>query len=359
MSSKFVIIFLASINFSIAQDSFESTNVKTEKIINHFIKKENVPGMSVSISYNDTLIFSKGFGYADIENKIIVDPSTTKFRIASITKTLTAATIIKMSEQDLIDIDKSVYFYLDSLPKKQYDFTIKQVGGHVSGIKRIPSEEKISCDNIYNKKDFNRVFKNDDLLFKPLSKFSYSNYGYKLLGLLIEKVANEDITSSHKKYILNPLNLEGIIIDNGNYDENSSKFYLYKDNDFSIAPCLDCTFKYASGCYLSTSEDLVKFGNSFLFINRLLNKESLLQLITSQKLSDKKKTGYGFGFTSTKDINGNFFYGHNGGYDSSRSSMRIYPESKLVIVILINMRIDDIDNLASKISCLYINKMNK
>lgn len=359
MKLKLIIFFLFVTNIFFSQKKFEALNKKTEKIIEQFLEKEKIPGMAVSISYNDTLIYSKGYGFSDVDRKIPVNTALTKFRIASITKILTAATILKMSEIELIDINKSVYYYLDSLPKKQYDFTIKQVGGHIAGLKRVPSEEKYTCDNTYKKEDFYRVFSKDSLLFKPSSKLSYSNYGYKLLGLVVEKVSGEDIITCHKKYVLEPLKLKKTTIDDGVYDNNSSKFYIHKKNKIEEAPCLDCSFKYASGCYMSTSEDLIKLGNSFLFIDKFFKKQSLLQLITTQKLLTGEKTGYGFGFTTTKDSNDNFYYGHNGGYISSRSVLRIYPESKLVISILINIGIDDIDGLTSKISNLYIKKITE
>ena len=353
-----LILLLLNLNCSFSQNDFEGINLKTKKLINRFIEKENVPGMSVSISYNDTLIFSNGFGYADLENKIKVDPSTTKFRIASITKTLTAATIMKMAEEELIDINKSIYFYLDSLPKKEYDFTIKQVGGHIAGLIRVPSEEKYSCDNTYSKKDFYRVFKKDSLLYKPSVDFSYSNYGYKLLGVLIEKICKKSIILCHKKYILEPLKLNNTIPDNLQKDNQISKFYFFDGNKFILAPCLDCTFKYAQGCYLSTTEDLIRLGNAFLFTNRILNKKSLLELLTPQKIYNEIKTNYGFGFICTKDFNGNFFYGHNGGYVGSYSILCVYPNSKIVIAIMTNTYLnDEINNLVSRISNYYINKI--
>lgn len=359
LKKLFLIAFILCWINGNSQINFEEVNLKTEKNINRFLGKENVPGMSVSISYNDTLIFSKGFGYSDLENKIAVDPSKTKFRIASITKILTAATIMKISEEGLIDINKSAYFYLDSLPKKEYDFTIKQVGGHLAGIRRIPSEEKYSCDNTYEKKDFYRVFKKDSLLFKPSVDYSYSNYGYKLLGLLVEKVTHKEIRQSHKEYVIEPLKLNNTIPDSIFEDASISKFYVFENGKLKIAPCLDCTFKYAQGCYLSTSEDLIKLGNAFLFANKFLNKESLLQLLTSQKLYTGLKTNYGFGFITTKDFNGNFFYGHNGGYNGSYSIVYIYPKSKLVISILGNVYLhNEINDLVSRVIEQYINKIN-
>lgn len=348
------IFLLLKVDIAFSQKNIEKLNEKTKKLVEKSLNKENIPGISISISINDSLILSEGFGYSNIENKTKIDPSKTKFRIASITKTLTATTIAKLSELNKIDINKSVYFYLDSLPKKDFDFTIKQVGGHLSGIRRIPSEEKYSCDNIYNEKDFYRVFKNDDLLFEPTTNFEYSNYGYKLLGLIIEKTTNESIIENHKKYIIDVIGLKNTYAESKVKDSLTANFYTKVKNKNIASPCLDCNFKFAAGCYLSTSEDLTKLGNAYLYPNRILKKESLIELIKTQKLKNGTKTNYGFGFGTGKDFNGNYFYGHNGGYVGSRSCLRIYPSNNLVISILMNCDYEDIDILATEIAEIYI-----
>ncbi|WP_050019616.1 serine hydrolase domain-containing protein [Chryseobacterium sp. P1-3] len=153
--------------------------------MNIFLKQVDAPGMAVSISYKGNVIFSEGFGYADIANKVKIDPSKTKFRIASITKTITAATLGKLVELGSIDFNNTANFYLDSLSKKKYDFTIRQLGGHLSGMMREPSEERFNKN--YSRKDFYRVFSLDELEFEPSTKIQYSNYGFKLLGLIVEK----------------------------------------------------------------------------------------------------------------------------------------------------------------------------
>lgn len=164
----------------LCQSKLAEVNVKTQKLACKYLAKEYIPGMSISISRNDTLIFSKGYGFSDIVNQSPVDPSKTKFRMASITKTMTAATIARLSELGLVDLTQSTYHYLDSLPKKEFDFTIEEIGGHISGMRRIAGTEKYTCDNTYRRSDFYKVFAADALLFEPSTQFEYSNYGYKL-----------------------------------------------------------------------------------------------------------------------------------------------------------------------------------
>ena len=347
-------VVLANISCCFAQGNLSEINLKTEKIGGNYIANEHIPGLSPSISVNDSVIFSKGFGFANLENRLGVFPDKTKFRIASITKTMTATVLGKLSELGKIDLTRSPSFYLDSLQKKEYDFTIEEVGGHLAGLKRTASFEKYSCDILYKRADFFRIFDADNLLFEPSINMSYSNYGYKLLGVLAEKVTGTDIRANHKMYILDVLDLKNSVPETKDENEWRSTFYIETNGKITEAECLDCTFKYASGCYLSTSEDMVKLGNGYLFPNRILKKETLVELVKSKKLKNGLKTHYGFGFTNHTDSYGNQYYGHEGGYESARSCLRIYPKHKIVISVLVNRQVDDIDRLVSKVCNNYI-----
>ncbi len=330
-----------------------SVNEKTHKLVAKFMAKEEIPGMAISISINDSLIFSQGFGFSDIGSKRPVSPSETKFRMASITKTMTATVIYKLSENGLLDLKKSANFYLDSLPRKEFLFTIEQLGGHLSGLPRMPSSEKYSCDNNYNKDDFYAIFEKDALQFAPSSKMQYSNYGYKLLGVIIEKVSGKSVVENHNKYIIEVLGLKNTVPETKIRDTNMATFYTKKNKDIIEAPCLDCTFKYAAGCYLSTSEDLVKLGNAYLYAGRILPKESLIDMIKSKRLTTNVKTNYGFGFANCREADGSYSYGHDGGYEGSRSALRIYPNSRIVISVLTNRDVENIADFVATVASNY------
>ena len=101
-----------------------------------FLQKNEIPGLSLSISYKKEIIFSKGFGFSDLKLRKEVNPSKTKFRIASISKTLTAVSLAKLQEEGKISFKESVYKYLDSLPKTNYDITIEDLLSHKAGLVR-------------------------------------------------------------------------------------------------------------------------------------------------------------------------------------------------------------------------------
>lgn len=358
---KLKLLFLLIPIFSFSQISFEKVNEKTRKFANNYLNSENIPGMSISVSYNGKTIFSEGFGYADLENKIPVNPSSTKFDIGSVSKVITATTLARLAEMKTIDLDESAYFYLDSLPKKQYDFTVRQVGGHLSGIVRNPNGYQFTDSTFANIKDFYSAFEKDKLLFKPSSKVLYSNLGYRLLGLIIEKQYKKTLTESQKELVLDKLNMTNTIPDCLCIDDkNSAKLYSWDEKDNTEVKRISCEFQYAEGCYLSTTEDLIKLGNALLFPDKLLKKETLVQFILSQKLDDGKKTGYGIGLQSQKDENGNFYYGHAGNWIGSRAFLYVYPNSKLVVTVLANRRFSKTyKDIVPEIAYHYIELLKK
>jgi len=337
---------------------FDKENNKTRDKLEQFLKQSDAPGMAVTISHKGSVIFSEGFGYMDLIDKTKVDPSKTKFRIASITKTITAATVARLVELDSLDFNNTASFYLDSLSKKKYDFTIKQLGGHLSGMMREPSEERFN--NNYSRKDFYRVFRLDELEFEPSTKIQYSNYGFKLLGLIVEKKCGMSITECQKKYVLDKLGLRNTTMDTGVYDSNTTKFYSIRNNQIAISPPAKCSFRYAEGCYLSTSEDMITLGNSYLYSNRILRGETLKQLIKSQHLKNGDKSNYGIGFFSSTDYYGNYYYGHEGRYVGGLSLLYIYPKEELVVSCLINLDLidKDVKSFIQEVLFRYIDKIH-
>lgn len=344
--------------YSGQSNRFDRQNEKTQKIAERFIKKHDIPGMAVSVSYMGDPIFSKGFGYADIKNKISADPARTKFRIASITKMITALTLLKMAENNSLNIDNTPQYYLENLPKKKYDFTLRQLAGHLSGLKRNPGRERWDEANNFSEKDFYEVFGSEELEFSPGSDFLYSNYGFKLLGLVIEKKCGKPIDECQNEYVIRKLNMENTTIDEGKEYPDAAVFYHKNKGNNEVAPYMDCKFKYAQGCHLSTSEDLLKLGNAFLYPSRIFSSNNFINTaVKSQTLFSGAKTGYGIGVMTSHDFYGNYFFGHNGMENGARSLLRVYPKQKLTIAVLVNSEETALEELVTEIMYNYMESL--
>ena len=316
--------------------SQESKIDKAKIATENFIKEQNIPGMSISVSENGNKIWSEGFGFSNIEKKTKVNPSKTQFRIASISKTLTALAIAKLVDDEKIKLDASLYNYVPDFPKKKYDFTIRQIGGHLAGIRHYSGREFLLNKKMSIVEGLN-IFKDSKLLFKPGTKFKYSTYGWSLLSVVVQNAANEKFSDYMVKAIFIPLKMKSTTIDKPEENLlNRTSFYVKRKGKVLEGPKVNNEFKAAGGGFISTSEDLVLFGNQF--INpQIISKESLAELIKSQKTSNGKNTNYGIGIGVRKIKNNTLKLSHSGGGIGASSNLLIYPEKGIVISILTNL----------------------
>ena len=153
-----------------------------------FLSENRVPGAAVAASVSGRLIWSEGFGLADIEQQVPVVPDRTLFRIASISKPLTATAMAVLMEQGKLHPDSSIHYYLPRFPRKKFRPTIRQVAGHLGGIRHYRGNENLSNVAYKDVTSGLAIFQNDTLMHRPGSGYLYSSYGYNLLGAVVESV---------------------------------------------------------------------------------------------------------------------------------------------------------------------------
>ena len=308
------------------------------KLVDQFMEKSKVPGMAVSIALNGKIIYSNGFGFADLEQEIAVTASTSKFRIASISKTLTADAIMQLVESGKLKLDDPVQRYVPSFPKKQWPLTTRLVAGHLGGIRHYRGGEFLSAKYYASVSQGLEIFKHDSLLFEPGTKYSYSSYGYNLISAVIEGASGMDYLTYMKINVFDRLELQNTVPDNNKVIiAHRSQFYQKSANGkIENAPYVDNSYKWAGGGFLSTSENLIKFMLAHTEPG-YLSASSWLTLTTSQKTSDGKETGYGLGWATATDEQGYHWLGHSGGAVGGTSKMVYYPEKELIIIVLTNM----------------------
>jgi len=319
-----------------------------------FFEKEKVAGMAITVSKNGKIIWSEGFGYTDLEAKTKVDPSKTQFRVASISKSLTAVALAKLMDDNLLDLDESLYKYLPNYPKKKYDFTIREIGGHLAGIRHYRGTEFI-LNKKMNITEGLDIFKNDSLLFKPKSKYSYSTYGWNLLSEVVQKVSKISFNNYMVTTIFKPLKMNGTTT--GITDSimpNRTKFYIKTNaGDIVLGPEVNNEYKVAGGGFVSTAEDLIYFGNEIIS-PKILSKKSLSELLKEQFTIDGKSTNYGVGFNVTQSINKTPKYGHSGGGIGASTYLLIFPKEQVVISILVNVSRVSVRELSEKLEVVFL-----
>lgn len=341
-NSIFLLFFYANISFAQAAQTqkllAENEAIKLSKqIIQQFMDENKVPGMSAAVAIDGKIIWSEGFGYADLENGV---PATkhTRFRIASISKPITSAALALLYEKGSINIDEPIQKYIRDFPPKRWDITIRMLASHQAGVRAYLGNEFLNNKHFDSVAEGVDIFRNDTLIFKPGTDYSYTSYGYNLLSEIIEKVSGTEYLSFMQQNIFNPLGMRSIIADHtDSLISHRSSFYSISETGNVInSPFVDNSNKWAGGGFISNSEDLVRFGNALLS-NKFLKKETLELFTTPLKPANGKETDYGLGWFTKTDNFGFRWFGHSGGAMGGRSMLIIYPDDNIVIALVTNL----------------------
>jgi len=191
-------------------------------------------------------------------------------------------------------------------------------------------------------------------LFEPGSKFSYSSYGFNLLSAVIEGASGEDFLPFIQREVFSALGMTLTCPDkNDSIIVNRTSFYqLNSLNTINNAPYVDNSYKWAGGGFISTTMDLVRFGEAHLMPG-FLSANTLKELTTTQVLHNGNETGYGIGWGTT-NRNQLQRFGHGGGSVGGITQFQIYPEEKAIIVLLSNSSNTNYGNLVDQIIKLFL-----
>lgn len=336
-----LLIGLVCVASSHAQQShFNASISQSERYVSEFMEAHHVPGMQIAVSYKNEWVWSKSFGYSNLELEIPVTPLS-KFRIASVSKPVTAVLTAYLYQNGIVDIDASVNNYFGELSNGCWNFTIRQLMAHAAGVRHYHPNDVNYTQYHSSITDGLHIIANDTLLFEPGSRFSYSSYGYNIIAGTIERVTGQAFSDLVEDSLFTPLNMLQSTIDHPYkiIPNRTSGYQLNGEGEVINAAFFDNRYKIPAGGMLSTAEDLVQFGNALLY-GDYLSAECKELLFTPFVYHDEKESDTGFGWVTTADDQGNKLYGHLGGITGGCAAIMIYPEKELVIVWLGNLDAD-------------------
>lgn len=327
-----------------------------EEAISIFMSSTHTPGLAVAVVENGEYEWGQGFGFADLENNVPASEHTL-FRLASISKSLTATAALELWERGRLDLDAPVQKYCASFPEKPGPISTREVLGHLGGIRHYKSNSPDDPE-VGNTKHFDdpiqaglNFFKNDPLVAQPGTSFHYSTQGYTLVGCVMEGASGEKYVDFMRQNIFAPAGMEQTQVDNRfAIIPYRTRFYA-KTHSGTIqnADFLDSSYKIPGGGWLSSAEDMAKFEVAILN-DKLIRRTTRDLMWEPLKPTDGKPDPYALGWAWREQINGEArAVGHNGGQQGTSTAFLIAPDQRAAVVVLTNLEDQPAGKLARSI----------
>lgn len=311
-----------------------------DQLLDALRQANRVPGMSAAIIRDGKLVWQGHTGYADVARKVPVTAST-RFRLASVSKFVTAAMLARLVEQNRIDLAAPVSQYLPDFPAKSHPFTPLQLSAHIAGMPHYDMKLDANRDEVAA--PFKTVtagldiFKNRPLLHPPGTAFQYSSFGFNLLAAVMEKAAKDDFQTqlAALSAFAKAPSLEPELLD----ADRKHWSALYEVGGKEV-PRGNITYNWAGGGLLSNAADLARVGAATLDPS-FISPKTLALFTTPVRLSHGAEVvaeGYtmGIGWRLNTDQHGRRYFHHSGVTLGARSHISVYPEQRLVVAILSN-----------------------
>lgn len=318
---------------------------QSRRLAHALLLEDNLPGLSVAVAKDGEIVWTEGFGWADIKDQLPVSAET-QFRLGSVSKTLTAAAIGLLYERGRIDLDAPVQTYVPAYPRKPWTVTTRQLMGDVAGVHRIrgdgndnpPGEECASLD------DALATFAGEPLLFEPGTRYRFSTYGWILLSAVVESAAGEPLRTFMTREILEPLAMGSTVLDDGAFAADMTTFYMPRANMRTTLGVRERSRPHNSclsgaGAFFSTPSDLTRFGLAMLKPG-LLKAETIELLETPLRLTSGLSTDFALGWkveqvvlagASTRMV------AHRATPNGSTVALLLFPERGLVVAAATNI----------------------
>ncbi len=297
---------------------------------------------AVLVAKDGSVLFSKGYGMADVDKKIPNTPQT-RFRIGDLTKQFTAVAILMLQEQGKLNVKDSVCKYVPDCPEKWQGITIENLLTHTAGLYDFADFSYKGKTNVTPSSSAQVIarVKERSPKFAPGTTVSFSNGNYDVAGYIVEQVSGQSYEQFLQDHIFTPLGMK-----NTGYAHDDSGLAVGYAFPPVVAPKIDGSLPYASNGLYSSTEDLYRYTQA-LNSGSLISPESLAALLGQHRRVDgllgpsetyRAPIYFGYGW-KVADYSGHRMAGHDGMMDGYGSDLRIFPDDKAVVIVLMNRTI--------------------
>jgi len=337
----------------------------TQEAVHSAVKMEadrqNAVGVAVGVLIDGKIAFYSSTGYQDRESQIPVSRST-MFRWASISKSLTAITLLQLAENDVLSLDQTVNQFLVHYPSQQtsdgksHDITLEQLLTHQAGIVHYTNGVVIGTPRNYVRPHPSRHvrlalngFNQSLLLNVPGNAYSYTTRGYILLSAIVEQAAGRPFHVQVERMIAKPLAMNTLQPDY-QWKRIQNRAVGYRKSttgEIVVSSDTDVSWKLGGGGFISNIDDLAKFAEGLLQ-RKLVSQETQTTMFTRQTIADGTVTNYGLGFQAM-EFNGRQTIGHGGSQEKTKTRLAIDLGMNNGVVVMSNSEYVDTSQFAEVI----------
>jgi CubicO group peptidase (beta-lactamase class C family) len=284
----------------------------------------------LTVARDGQVLFARAYGKANRAKNRSADADT-RFQIGSLTKQFTATAIAQLAERKLLRFEDPIRKYLPDYPRVGDTITIQQLLTHTSGIPEYEADDALmkSRGRPHSRAEVLASFQHKPLDFKPGERFSYSNSGYVVLGLILEKVSGQRYEDYLREHLLGPAGMRRTSTLDAPDDADTAVGYVADAGEALVpAPSFDASISFAAGALRSTAQDLILW-------DRALAGVTLLGEAARQRMFTPDKGDYACGWNVSHEA-GRVVLWHEGRVDGFTSYLGRVPEERLVVIALLN-----------------------
>jgi CubicO group peptidase (beta-lactamase class C family) len=303
------------------------------------LAEQRIPGFSVAVVAHDQLVWSEGFGFADLESGMRATGSTI-YRIGSVSKPVVGTALMQLVEQGKVDLDAELQTYVPEFPRKRWPLTVRHLVTHTSGIRHYLGDEFASMKRYDDLASSIEIFAADPLLFEPGTRYSYSTYGFNLVANVVENVSGMPIEEYMRTHVYEPAWMNSTGLENWTMiQQGRAGWYSTRGGEWINEPYVDLSNKYAGGGITSTVEDLCRLHIAYAR-GKLLQPRTIEQMYTNQPMADGTPGSYGLSWrvgemrlpdgTTARTVQ------HSGGSVGANTLFIRFPDQGFAIAVVAN-----------------------
>jgi CubicO group peptidase (beta-lactamase class C family) len=317
---------------------------------------QNRPGLAVGVVRNDSLIFFKGYGMANLEYGIPISAKT-KFYIASVSKQFTGHCIVLLARQKKINLDEDIRVYLPWFPDLKKKITVRNLLNHTSGIRdhlNLIAISGLGIDGVLTNELVVKTLKmQQGLNFDPGTRYSYSNSNYILLAEIVKAVSEKPFGHFADSAIFTPLRMKETHFHDDASELVADRAMAYwLGNNVSYLNAFQNVYTVGDGGMFTTVADVAKWIANF-YAPVAGDAQDIDALTTTGRLTSGKQMSYASGIRISEE-NGWKVYSHGGALHAYRAHISIYPELRMGFIIFANTTEIDIQTSIGELSRLFV-----